>query len=192
MRSGLHWANGPFDWHQVEGAPAIYPSGTSDKSAVEEHNINLWHSIQLHHTIILSTKLRYMDHIIREPTEIELHANNMNREDGFCLRKSWKPLIYSLKDRRTPPSHDSRFGFSAEPRKSVHTALIRAQAMPSPGNHQPPPWCSGFSRHLCSLIPHRTPATQLPDTSVPCPTHPYTFSPVLFLNHHSRPLSGPS
>jgi hypothetical protein len=28
---------------------------------------------------------------------IELHPNNMNREAGFCLSKSWKPLIYPLK-----------------------------------------------------------------------------------------------
>lgn len=39
-------------------------------------------------------------------TEIELHPNNMNREDGFCLSKSWKPLIHSLWDRRKTPEHD--------------------------------------------------------------------------------------
>jgi hypothetical protein len=38
-----------------------------------------------------------MDHIVREAIEIELHSYNINREGGFCLSKSWKPLIGSLK-----------------------------------------------------------------------------------------------
>jgi hypothetical protein len=46
-----------------------------------------------------------MDHIVREAFEIELHPNNMNREMGFCLSSSWKPLICSLKK---PPEHDAR------------------------------------------------------------------------------------
>jgi hypothetical protein len=46
-----------------------------------------------------------MDCIIREAIVIELHPNNMNREAGFCLSKTWKPLICSLKK---PPEQDSR------------------------------------------------------------------------------------
>jgi hypothetical protein len=46
-----------------------------------------------------------MDRIVREAIEIELHPNNMNREMGFCLSSSWKPLISSLKK---PPDHDAR------------------------------------------------------------------------------------
>jgi hypothetical protein len=66
---------------------------------VAEHSINFGHRFQLHHTTILSTKRRcsYMDRIIREAFEIELHPNSMNREDGFCLSKLWKPLIFSSK-----------------------------------------------------------------------------------------------
>jgi hypothetical protein len=45
-----------------------------------------------------------MDRIVREAIETELHPNNMNREAGFCLSKSWKPLICSLKK---PPEHDA-------------------------------------------------------------------------------------
>jgi hypothetical protein len=30
-----------------------------------------------------------VDRIVRKPTETELHPNNMNKEVGFCLSKSW-------------------------------------------------------------------------------------------------------
>jgi hypothetical protein len=50
-----------------------------EKSAVAKHSINLGHSIQPHNTSILATKTGYVDHIIREVTEIELQSNNMNR-----------------------------------------------------------------------------------------------------------------
>jgi hypothetical protein len=90
-----------------------------DKSAVLEHSISMGHCI------------------VREAIEIELLPNNMNREDYFCLSKSWKPLICSLKDCRKPPSHDGGTGFSAGPHRSVHTGRIRTQTVPSPGIDQP-------------------------------------------------------
>jgi hypothetical protein len=43
-------------------------------------------------TKILSTKSTHVDRVIREAIEIELHFNNMNREDGLCQSQSWKPL----------------------------------------------------------------------------------------------------
>jgi hypothetical protein len=58
------------------------------KSAVAEHSISRGHRIQLQNTNILSTQSRYMDRIIKEATEIELHPNNMNREDGLVLSRS--------------------------------------------------------------------------------------------------------
>jgi hypothetical protein len=58
-----------------------------DKSAVAEHSIELGHRIQLQNTSILATKTRYMDRIIREAIEIELHPENINREGGFYLSK---------------------------------------------------------------------------------------------------------
>jgi hypothetical protein len=44
-----------------------------------------------------------MDRIVKEAIEIQLHSKNMNRVVGFCLSKSWKPLICSLKKR---PEHN--------------------------------------------------------------------------------------
>jgi hypothetical protein len=38
-----------------------------------------------------------MDRIVGEVIEIELHPYSINRKGGFCLSKSWKPLISSLK-----------------------------------------------------------------------------------------------
>jgi hypothetical protein len=60
-----------------------------EKSAVAEHSVDLGHRILFHCTSILATKSRYMDRIVREAIEIELHPNNMNREMGFCLSSSW-------------------------------------------------------------------------------------------------------
>jgi hypothetical protein len=64
-----------------------------------EHSISLGHCIQLQN----STMCRYMDRMIMEAIEIELHPNNMNREDGLHLSQSWKPLIHSLKGHRKHP-----------------------------------------------------------------------------------------
>jgi hypothetical protein len=68
-----------------------------DKWAVTEHSVDQDDRIQFHNASILATKTRYMDCIVRETIEIELHPYNINRESGFCHSKSWKPFMGSLK-----------------------------------------------------------------------------------------------
>jgi len=41
-----------------------------------------------------------MECIIREATEIELYPDNLNREEGSSLSKSWKPLLETLKEQK--------------------------------------------------------------------------------------------
>lgn len=80
--------------------------------AANQTAINLRYHI--HRTSILPTKHRHTYYTIREATETDRHLSNMNREECFYLRKSWKYPKCSMTDCKKTPSQDSSDGFSNE------------------------------------------------------------------------------
>lgn len=119
---------------------------------------------------------RYMDGIIREATEIEFHLNNIS----FCLRKSWKPLICSLKDCNEPPS------------QVLHWAMqARALALSLLGIYQPYAFCflTSCLLYLELLIICCAPTPHIHDLSCP----PYSSSPSHYYvsKRQKQPCSEP-
>jgi hypothetical protein len=76
--------------------------GYPDKSAVAEHRFNHNHVIKFQDTRILSTVPGYMERLIMEAVELELHPNNMNKKDGWTLSGLLKPPLHLLRDSRRP------------------------------------------------------------------------------------------
>lgn len=87
----------------------------------------------------------------REVTNNELYFNNMNREDGICFRKSWKPLISSMNDCKKPPSPNPLLGFSNGSQRSMNTtvlALLMTDDMPTTHRHKfSPTFLSSLHMH---------------------------------------------
>jgi hypothetical protein len=99
-----------------------------------EHSINLGHHIQPHNTPHHHPVYQIQMHGSHcQMTEVELRRNSMNREDGVCQNKSWKPLTWSMKDWMETRDVGSPQGDAA------------VCTLPVPSRHsEPPPRWHGF------------------------------------------------
>jgi hypothetical protein len=52
---------------------------------------------------VLSTKSGYLDRLIMEAIEVNLHPNNINKEDGLILSGAWKPIIRLVQENGDSP-----------------------------------------------------------------------------------------
>ena len=67
-----------------------------NKSAIVEHSFKYKHRICFDQTKIIASTSHYSSRLIREAIKIENHHNNFNREHGYKLSESWRPVIHQL------------------------------------------------------------------------------------------------
>jgi hypothetical protein len=102
----------------------------------------------------------------------------MNTEDGFCLSKSWKPLIRSLRDHRTPPEHCGM----------IQSPWGHAEPLNSSSQLTPPHfWSANHLTLFCSPHPPYLSATHLANT--PFSNRPLHIPPASRINLF--PQTGP-
>jgi hypothetical protein len=69
-----------------------------------EHSIEAGHNIDFNNITILEKVTGYIDRLVKEATEINLHPSNLNRDGGFNLSRAWQPLTNMLKQSSEPIS----------------------------------------------------------------------------------------
>jgi len=70
------------------------------ESAVAEHIMIIGHDIKFYNMYALDKGTCYMYCLVKDPTEIQLHPTNFNREMSITLRQAWQPITNLLQQTR--------------------------------------------------------------------------------------------
>jgi hypothetical protein len=71
--------------------------GQPDKSAGAQHALETRHRVEFNNTCRLARTKGYMDRIIKEVIEINLHPYYINRDDGYILSRAWQPVLRQIR-----------------------------------------------------------------------------------------------
>jgi hypothetical protein len=70
------------------------------RSALVEHSQDTGHLICIENANIIARMDHYGKRKVREALEIELN-DNINRDEGFKIKETWRPVIQKLKKMKT-------------------------------------------------------------------------------------------
>jgi hypothetical protein len=83
--------------------------GQPEKSAIAEHWTECKNSVQFVDTKMLCRSNGFWDRLVKESIEIRLADNTLNRDFGYTLSNTWKPVLKTIKKkRRNHHQHDSQ------------------------------------------------------------------------------------
>ena len=106
-----------------------------DKSAVAQHALENNHHIGFNEARLIDRANNYWDRLRRETIEIQLQANNFNRDSGLHISKAWCPVLSTLRRLQARGQHSSSAPAPAMPVGShsvldmgnTHSSLIGQQ-----------------------------------------------------------------
>jgi hypothetical protein len=72
-----------------------------EKSAIAEHSLVHAHRVDFDKTSILCRANGYWDRVVKEAVEIRLEKRKVNRDSGFHLSNTWKPVLKTIEETRS-------------------------------------------------------------------------------------------